>query len=611
LRIEGSRSQWQCTALNCGGTPFEFSYGYDYLGDMTSQTNGQGVSFTIPYDEAQHLISVTSSLSDSNHPAAMFGIGLSEQYNAGGELESALMGNGLTETNTYNNRMRLTSEMVGPSGSAYSLALGYAPNGDVLTGNDSANGNWTYTYDDFNRLATSSETSPQTGYSYGYDRFGNRWSQTVTAGSGYNSSLTFDANNHFYENPNGIDIAGDVDIADTGFGTNYTFNYFGDNNIDWVWNGSSHVAYFHYDGLGRRTEKVSGSSIYYYYHDLAGHEVAVMDQNGNWIRGEVYAGGKHLATYVGGTSGTTYFDHGDQVGTGRARTTATGGGAETCQSLPFGDGQSCSGSDISPLHFMDKERDPESNLDDFGARFYSSTYGRWMSPDWSAAPEPVPYADLTNPQSLNLYALVRGNPETFADLDGHEVLAGANQDNNDTNSLDACSGAWNYPCDGINPGVGETQAAQAAAVQQGEQQQNQQNQNSNTPPPSNPDGTPKPPPVPPPPGEDGKPNEWVPVDGTGGDRTEKWKPRDSVPSADGKGGQPGASWDGKRGHWDIDDGNRNRTRYLPDGTKVDHHNNPIPMQAVRTVGVIATIGTAVGVVIQTFPEWGPVAALAF
>jgi RHS repeat-associated protein len=66
-----------------------------------------------------------------------------------------------------------------------------------------------------------------------------------------------------------------------------------------------------------------------------------------------------------------------------------------------------------------RERDTESNLDDFGARYYSNTFGRWMSPDYSDAPVPVPYADLTNPQSLNLYALVRGNPETFADLDGH------------------------------------------------------------------------------------------------------------------------------------------------------------------------------------------------
>ncbi|MGH9736306.1 MAG: hypothetical protein ACRD8A_17175 [Candidatus Acidiferrales bacterium] len=34
-------------------------------------------------------------------------------------------------------------------------------------------------------------------------------------------------------------------------------------------------------------------------------------------------------------------------------------------------------------------------------------------------PSPVPYANLTNPQTLNLYAIVSDNPETFADLTGH------------------------------------------------------------------------------------------------------------------------------------------------------------------------------------------------
>jgi RHS repeat-associated protein len=70
--------------------------------------------------------------------------------------------------------------------------------------------------------------------------------------------------------------------------------------------------------------------------------------------------------------------------------------------------------------FEGKERDSESNLDNFGARYYSSRMGRWLSPDWSAIPEPVPYANPTNPQTLNLYAMVSDNPETFADLDGHQ-----------------------------------------------------------------------------------------------------------------------------------------------------------------------------------------------
>jgi hypothetical protein len=42
-----------------------------------------------------------------------------------------------------------------------------------------------------------------------------------------------------------------------------------------------------------------------------------------------------------------------------------------------------------------------------------------MTPDWSATPEPVPYAKLGDPQSLNLYSYVRNNPTSFYDPDGH------------------------------------------------------------------------------------------------------------------------------------------------------------------------------------------------
>ena len=61
---------------------------------------------------------------------------------------------------------------------------------------------------------------------------------------------------------------------------------------------------------------------------------------------------------------------------------------------------------------------PPAN-DDFGARYYSNRFGRWLSADWSSVPVPVPYANLTNPQTLNLYSMVADDPESFADLDGH------------------------------------------------------------------------------------------------------------------------------------------------------------------------------------------------
>jgi RHS repeat-associated protein len=66
-----------------------------------------------------------------------------------------------------------------------------------------------------------------------------------------------------------------------------------------------------------------------------------------------------------------------------------------------------------------KERDAESGNDYFGARYYSSAMGRFMSPDWSAKVAPVPYAKLDNPQSLNLYAYVGNNPLVRTDPTGH------------------------------------------------------------------------------------------------------------------------------------------------------------------------------------------------
>lgn len=74
-------------------------------------------------------------------------------------------------------------------------------------------------------------------------------------------------------------------------------------------------------------------------------------------------------------------------------------------------------------HSTGKERDSESGNDYFGARYYANSMGRWLSPDWSAVPAPIPYANLSNPQSLNLYGYVNNNPLSAVDDDGHDGCA--------------------------------------------------------------------------------------------------------------------------------------------------------------------------------------------
>ncbi|HYL99832.1 MAG TPA: RHS repeat-associated core domain-containing protein, partial [Blastocatellia bacterium] len=71
--------------------------------------------------------------------------------------------------------------------------------------------------------------------------------------------------------------------------------------------------------------------------------------------------------------------------------------------------------------FNSKERDVESNLDYFGARYYDFSAGRWNIPDWGPDPVPVPYAGFADLQTLNLYSFVRNRPLWRPDVDGHDI----------------------------------------------------------------------------------------------------------------------------------------------------------------------------------------------
>ena len=200
-----------------------------------------------------------------------------------------------------------------------------------------------------------------------------------------------------------------------------SYSYDDENRIVWVSLILGGTATYSYDADGRRIRKVAGTATEEYVYDSAGHQFGTMQPNGTMIRMELYAGARHLATYDSATN-ATYFIHGDWQGTERLRTNSAGASYETCSNLPFGDSQQCSGgTDVSPMHFTGKERDTESGNDYFEARYYASTMGRFLSPDWSAKEEPVPYAKLDDPQSLNLYSYVRNNPLIRIDADGHET----------------------------------------------------------------------------------------------------------------------------------------------------------------------------------------------
>jgi RHS repeat-associated protein len=82
---------------------------------------------------------------------------------------------------------------------------------------------------------------------------------------------------------------------------------------------------------------------------------------------------------------------------------------------PFGRENSFSDSCPQNYKFTGKERDGESGLDYFGARYYANSLGRFMSPD------PANDLDLLDPQKLNRYTYARDNPLAYLDTGGRCV----------------------------------------------------------------------------------------------------------------------------------------------------------------------------------------------
>lgn len=118
----------------------------------------------------------------------------------------------------------------------------------------------------------------------------------------------------------------------------------------------------------------------------------------------------------------------DQLGTPRMIFNQSGSlvGASRHDYLPFGEEltgqiggrttqQGYTG-DSTRQKFTQKERDVETGLDYFGARYYASMQGRFTSPD-----KPFADQDIVEPQSWNLYSYVRNNPLKYVDDFGDSI----------------------------------------------------------------------------------------------------------------------------------------------------------------------------------------------
>lgn len=180
-----------------------------------------------------------------------------------------------------------------------------------------------------------------------------------------------------------------------------------------------------YDGDGKRVMKSNGVI---YWYGLNPAPLMETDFSGDVEYDYMYLNGERLARRNNNNEIDWYIN--DALGS--TRQIWDMGVVYGSDYYPFGGERAISGTPgdcrfgcstvTTNYKFTGKERDFESGLDNFGARYFTSTYGRFMTPDWAAKPTAVPYANFGNPQSLNLYSYVKNNPTTFGDPDGHQSL---------------------------------------------------------------------------------------------------------------------------------------------------------------------------------------------
>lgn len=381
-------------------------------------------------------------------------------YTPTGQLATALVGaggtySGSTISNTYNNRLQpvLVSASTASSTSILNLTYNFnvgngnagsgTDNGNVIqiTNGKDSNRTQNFLYDPLNRLWQAYTNGPNWGETYspsayapgtafssanaGIDAWGNLTNISHVTGKTNSESLVCAAAN----NQNQLNTCFTYDAAGNLIkDATATYFYDAENRII-ATAGLSYV----YDGDGNRVEKctegttpgtcASSSTGMIYWLHTGGGTLAESDLGGNWtavyglIRGMI-------ASRVDLPSKVVHYYFHDHLNSTNVVTDGSGNIQNESDFYPYGGELVISSGDSNRYKFTGKERDTESCsagncLDNFGARYFASSMGRFMSPDWAAKPVTVPYAHFGDPQTLNLYAYVENGPVNRVDADGH------------------------------------------------------------------------------------------------------------------------------------------------------------------------------------------------
>ncbi|HZX45184.1 MAG TPA: RHS repeat-associated core domain-containing protein, partial [Candidatus Nanoarchaeia archaeon] len=189
---------------------------------------------------------------------------------------------------------------------------------------------------------------------------------------------------------------------------NYEYHFNSFNQLDSVSKRGRQIAQYSYDHNGKRIKKVvfSGSANTTTYY--LGNMVRVILGNSS-IDTTYYS---HDGQLVGSKSnGSTYYYHPDHLGSTNLITDDRGGFVSRSGYMPFGEQIIGMGDRYS---FTGQEKDSETELMYYGARYYSPILGRFTQPD-------TLLQNVYDPQLLNRYSYARNNPLKYTDPSGHAI----------------------------------------------------------------------------------------------------------------------------------------------------------------------------------------------
>ena len=389
------------TAPNGAKQGWAMSYKYDYADEPTSFTFPSGRVQNTSYDQAKRLTALFDNFNSVNVDlASNFG------YYPNGAVEDVYLGNSNSsqthQHTTLNSRLQVTgrsAQVHSTDGSPTLLTLGFnypsspSNNGNISSESITTNGGMgssginvtqSFGYDAFNRILSMSETSGLS-QSYGYDAYGNR---ALTGGYAPSPYLTPTSTSQFTGNrwlgsgssTAGYDASGNQ-TQNTNGGNVFTFdaeNRMATSNI-----GNMGVTSYVYDGEGRRIEKTSSTFTSYYVYDSSGDPVAEYTTETQPVYGTLYVTPDHLGSTRLLTNGNgdvvrryDYLPFGEEIPSGSYSRGNDYGGNQ----YPNAGGSSFPG-DAASHKFTGKERDAETGLDYFGARYFSGAQGRFTSAD--------------------------------------------------------------------------------------------------------------------------------------------------------------------------------------------------------------------------------------